>query len=83
MRIRRPAAALLLALTLAGGPAVLTACGDPSGGNTSRNDGSTDDNTTNTDGADPGSKSQGSLPSEGQPGQTSSTDRNNNQDSDK
>jgi len=82
MRTRRPVAALFLALALAGGPAVLTACGDPSGGNTSRNDGTTDDQGTNTDGADPGSKSQGAVPSEGQPSQSSS-DRNNNQDSDK
>ena len=83
MKIRRPAAALFLALTLAGGPAVLTACGDPSGGDTSRNDGTTDDDTKNTDGADPGGVSQGSVPSEGQPGQTDQSDRNTNEDSDK
>ena len=85
MNIRRPVAALFLALTLAGGPAVLTACsGDAAGGGTERNDGTTDDNSTNTDGADPGSTSQGAVPSANDPANTSpGSDRNSNEDSDK
>ncbi|MGY1750781.1 hypothetical protein [Modestobacter sp. SYSU DS0511] len=64
MRIRRPVAALFVALTLAGGPAVLTACADPSGGPNSdqRNDGTTDDESTNTSGNDENDAEQGGLP---------------------
>ncbi|WP_222194905.1 hypothetical protein [Modestobacter italicus] len=61
MNIRRPVAALFLTLAVAGGSASLTACGDPSG--LDRNDGDVSDNDTeNTDGADPGDESQGNLP---------------------
>ena len=61
MNIRRPVAAVFLALALVGGPATLTACGDPSG--LDRNDGDSSDNeTSNTGGADPGDTSQGNLP---------------------
>jgi hypothetical protein len=61
MNIRRPAAAFFVALALVGGPATLTACGDPSG--LDRNDGDSSDNETgNTSGADPGDVSQGNVP---------------------
>ena len=55
MRIRRPVAALLTALALAGG-GTLTACESP--GRT----GTPADNAKNTSGGDPTSVSQGSLP---------------------
>ncbi|MGY1840606.1 MULTISPECIES: hypothetical protein [unclassified Modestobacter] len=61
MRIRRPVAALFVALTLAGGPTVLTAC-SAAGGGVERNDGTTDDESTNTSGNEPGDPSQGGLP---------------------
>ncbi|MEU2350677.1 hypothetical protein [Modestobacter sp. NPDC049651] len=85
MNIRRPVAALLLALTLAGGPAVLTACsGDAAGGGTERNDGTTDDDSTSTEGADPGSTSQGAVPSAQDPANTTpNSDRDQNEDPDK
>ena len=61
MNIRRPMAAVFVALALVGGPATLTACGDPSG--LDRNDGDSSDNDTgNTSGAEPGDVSQGNLP---------------------
>jgi hypothetical protein len=61
MNIRRPVAAVFIALSLVGGPATLTACGDPSG--LDRNDGDSSDNETgNTGGAEPGDESQGNLP---------------------
>src|SRR3954453_13599222 len=83
MQIRRPLAALLAALALFGGPAVLPACGDPSGGSNSdtRNDGTTDDDSTNTEGADPSDASQGNVPQ--QDGTEQNGDRNENPDSDK
>ena len=59
MHIRRPLAGLLVALTLFGGGATLTACGDPAG--TDRNDGTTDD-SSNTSGNAPSDSSQGNLP---------------------
>jgi hypothetical protein len=65
MEIRRPVAALFLALTLAGGGlGALTGCGDPSGGATSdnRNDGTPDDDSKNTSGNDPSGVSQGNVP---------------------
>ncbi|MGY1753287.1 hypothetical protein [Blastococcus sp. SYSU D01042] len=48
MQIRRPLAALMTALALFGGGATLTACGDPS----TPNEGTTDDDSDNTGGAD-------------------------------
>jgi hypothetical protein len=61
MNIRRPVAAVFIALALVGGPATLTACGDPSG--LDRNDGDSSDNeTSNTSGAEPGDESQGNVP---------------------
>ena len=50
MRIRRPIAALITALALFGGPATLTAFGDPGG--LDRRDGTSDDDTGNTGGSD-------------------------------
>ncbi|MGY2066325.1 hypothetical protein [Blastococcus sp. SYSU DS0619] len=47
MRIRRPFAALMTSLTLFGGAATLTACGDPAG--TDRSDGSTDETVQTVD----------------------------------
>jgi hypothetical protein len=62
MNIRRPVAGLFIALALVGGPATLTACGSPNG--LDRNDGDSSDNDTgNTSGADPGDVSQGNVPS--------------------
>jgi hypothetical protein len=62
MNIRRPVAAFFVALALVGGPATLTACGDPSG--LDRNDGDSSDNETgNTSGNDPSDVSQGNVPS--------------------
>ena len=62
MDIRRPVAALFVALALVGGPATLTAC-SAAGGGTERNDGDSSDNETgNTDGDNPGGTSQGNVP---------------------
>jgi hypothetical protein len=60
MEIRRPVTALLAALALFGGAATLTACGDPAG--LDRNDGTSDDSTSNTSGNNPSGDSQGNLP---------------------
>jgi|1185.fasta_scaffold1835490_2 hypothetical protein len=72
MRLRRPMAALFTALALfGGGTATLSGCaGDPAG--LDRSDGTPDDHTTNTQGNDPSSDSQGNLPdnSNRQPGDT-------------
>ena len=59
MNIRRPMAGLFVALALLGGPATLTACSASGDGS---NDGTTDDDSTNTGGNDPGGASQGNLP---------------------
>ena len=64
MHIRRPIAAVLTALTLFGGGATLTACGDPAG--LDRDDGTTDD-TNNTSGNNPGSDEQDNLPDNSEP----------------
>jgi hypothetical protein len=62
MSIRRPVAALFVALALVGGPATMTAC-SAAGGGTERNDGDSSDNeTTNPGGSDPAGTSQGGLP---------------------
>jgi hypothetical protein len=62
MSIRRPVAALFVALALVGGPATMTAC-SAAGGGTERNDGDSSDNeTANTGGSDPSGPSQGGLP---------------------
>ncbi|MGY1772619.1 hypothetical protein [Blastococcus sp. SYSU D00813] len=53
MHLRRPVAAVLTALALFGGSATLTACGDPSGSDTNRNDGTTDDEVNNDPGPGP------------------------------
>ena len=61
MQLRRPVAGLFIALAVLGGPATLTACGDPSG--LDRNDGDSSDNdTSNTSGNNPADVSQGGVP---------------------
>jgi hypothetical protein len=65
MEIRRPVAALFVALALVGGgTSTLTGCADPSGGPASdeRNDGTTDDDSGSTEGNNPSDVSQGNLP---------------------
>ena len=62
MNIRRPVAALFVALTLVGGGSAVAGC-SPAGGGVERNDGDTSDNDTgNTSGNDPSDVSQGNLP---------------------
>jgi hypothetical protein len=71
MQIRRPIAALFVALALfGGGTATLSGCGDPAGQD--RNDGTTDDDSGNTSGNDPGSDEQGNLPDNSDPDQDDS-----------
>jgi hypothetical protein len=75
MQIRRPIAALFVALALfGGGTATLSGCGDPAGQD--RNDGTTDDDSGNTSGNDPGSHEQGNLPDNSDPDQDDSDDHN-------
>ena len=59
MQIRRPLAALMAALAIFGGGATMTAC---SASGTDQNDGTTDDDSGNRDGSDPGSDEQDNLP---------------------
>ena len=74
MEIRRPIAAVFVALALFGGStATLSGCGDPAG--LDRNDGTTDE-SDNTGGGDPGSEEQGELPD------TSNRDPGNEEDAD-
>ena len=85
MNTRRPVAALFIALALLGGGAgTLTACGSPSGGENSdtRNDGTTDDDSENTEGSDPGDPSQGNLPdnSDNDPDDNSDSERDEDED---
>ena len=85
MNIRRPVAALFLALALVGGGAgSLTACGSPSGGENSetRDDGTTDDDSENTSGNDDSDVSQGNLPdnSDNDPDDNSDSDRDEDED---
>ena len=77
MQLRRPIAALFTALALfGGGSATLSGCaGDPAGLN--RNDGTPDDNTTNTQGNDQSSDSQGNLPDNSNPDKSNLEDQNN------
>jgi len=83
MNVRRPAVALLAALTLFGGPAALTGCASSSG--LDRNDGDSSDNDTgNTSGANPGGTSAGNLPDlDDNSGSPDNEDRNENGDSNK
>jgi hypothetical protein len=60
MQIRRPLAALLTALALVGGGATMTACSDSDV--STPNEGTTEDDSENTDGSDPGSDEQDNLP---------------------
>ena len=74
MDIRRPIAAVFIALALfGGGTATLAGCGgDPAG--LDRNDGTSDD-SDNTGGSDPGSDEQDNLPDNSNP-QTGTEDEN-------
>jgi hypothetical protein len=74
MQIRRPLAALMTALALFGGGATMTACSDADV--TSPNEGTTDDDSENTDGNDPGSDERDNLPDNTNP------DPEENQDGD-
>ena len=75
MQLRRPIAALFTALALfGGGTATLAGCGDPAG--LDRRDGTPDDDSTNTEGADPTGKSQGNLPDVSDPDQGNPDDQN-------
>lgn len=71
MRIRRPLAALFTALTLFGGGATLTAC-DAAGQD--QNDGTTDDDSGNTGGSEPGDEDQGDLPDNTNPDEDAEDD---------
>jgi hypothetical protein len=74
MQIRRPIAALFVALALfGGGTATLSGCGDPAGQD--RSDGTTDDDSSNTDGADPSSDEQDNLPDNSDPDQGNQEDQ--------
>jgi hypothetical protein len=80
MEIRRPVAALFVALALVGGGSALTGCAAAAGG-LERNDGDVSDNqTANLGGNDPSSVSQGSVPDVSD---RKGSDRNSNQDRDK
>jgi hypothetical protein len=72
MHIRRPTAALFVALALLGGGSTMTACSS-SGQN--QNDG-TSDSGSNTSGSNPSGTDQGNVPdnSNQQPGSTDSED---------
>jgi hypothetical protein len=75
MHIRRPIAAVFLALALfGGGGATLAGCGgDPAGLN--RNDG-TSDESSNTGGANPSDEKQGNLPDNSDPDKGNDDDQN-------
>src|SRR3954469_10913386 len=74
MQIRRPIAALFVALALfGGGAATLAGCGDPAG--LDRNDGTPDD-SSNTSGANPSDAEQGNLPDNSDPDPGNSEDQN-------
>ena len=60
MQIRRPLAALLAALALFGGGVTMTACSDADV--TTPNEGTTEDDSENTDGDDPAGDEQDNLP---------------------
>jgi hypothetical protein len=76
MQIRRPIAALFVALALfGGGSAALSGCGgDPAG--LDRRDGTPDDNVSNTSGANPSSDEQDNLPDTSDPDQNNTEDQN-------
>ena len=74
MQIRRPLAALLTALALVGGGATMTACSDADV--TTPNEGTTEDDSNNTEGNDPGSDEQDNLPDNSDPDQGNPEDQN-------
>ena len=53
MHLRRPVAAVMTALALSTGAATLTACADPSGAQTTRDDGTSDDEANTGPGPGP------------------------------
>ena len=63
MHLRRPTAALFVALALFGGGSTLTAC---SASGQDQNDGTTDD-SSNTSGSNPSSDEQGNAPDNSDP----------------
>jgi hypothetical protein len=75
MHIRRPIAVLFVTLALfGGGSATLAGCGDPAG--LDRRDGTPDDNSANTSGANPTSDEQGNLPDVTNPDPGNGEDQN-------
>ena len=74
MQIRRPLAALLTALALFGGGATMTACSDADV--TTPNEGTTEDDSNNTEGNDPGSDEQDNLPNNSDPDPGNEEDQN-------
>jgi hypothetical protein len=74
MQIRRPIAALMTALALFGGGATMTACSDSDV--STPNEGTTDDDSGNTEGNDPGSDEQDNLPDNTNPDQGNEEDQN-------
>lgn len=74
MQIRRPIAALMTALALFGGGATMTACSDSDV--TTPNEGTTDDDSGNTEGNDPGSDEQDDVPDNTDPDQGNEEDQN-------
>ncbi|SDG09056.1 hypothetical protein SAMN05660662_0289 [Blastococcus aurantiacus] len=74
MQLRRPLAALLTALALFGGGATMTACSgsDP----TTPNEGTTDDDSENTSGNDPGGDEQDNVPNNSDPDPGNEEDQN-------
>jgi|tagenome__1003787_1003787.scaffolds.fasta_scaffold18056575_1 hypothetical protein len=77
MNIRRSLAGLLTALALVSGGA-LTACTDASNSTT----GTPKDTAENTEGADPGGTSQGSVPKNDSNDSSGNEDRDSNEDGD-
>jgi hypothetical protein len=74
MQIRRPLATLLTALALFGGGATMTACSDADV--TTPNEGTTEDDSENTGGNDPGSDEQDNLPNNSDPDPGNEEDQN-------
>jgi hypothetical protein len=72
MQIRRPIAALFVAVALFGGGVTMAGCDAAGQG---QNDGTTDD-SSNTGGSDPSSESQGNVPDNSNPDQGNPEDQN-------
>ncbi len=74
MQIRRPLATLLTALALFGGGATMTACSDADV--TTPNEGTTEDDSENTGGNDPGSDELHNRPNTSDPDPGNEEDQN-------